>query len=615
MSANENHQMGDDDPRLAWPQGSATTTSDNLIAFSDLTWPVNNNDDLATDHRDLSLLLQPLTHFEFNNHHFDDSLLAPDTEAIDFNPYSHHPLQVPNNFHTHTEDPEELALRALEVTDFGDLHVPASATYGLGGGMWSLEASGTDLADGMGHPQGVDSSEMGVPATGYLSDGGPAPGAIPEYGFVLAGAPNRMEVLETHRPAQVGYPDPDLSNAGPIPTLPSNDATYPDLEPFQFNVADAHPVPYLPVGGMEADPTGADTTGMMETDHGFDEFDFGDFDFSAVTDPPYAANNTAVNIGLGITYDYGNVTPSGADDGVSDMVLPDGATQNNDLDNKEEEVDVQGLDNNAASHNSGSTDAYDSNPVALGDPVTLDDDPMSILYTRPGRRARFDEEMDDVPDVPDENGDSTSAADTADTNKPPARRLPNPRGRKRKAPADEEDDAEQEVNNAGAVKDTNGHYPSTTAVLLASSAREVDVTEALNDPAVPKNFKRKLPTVADEPDPFTCHICYHTFIREGRLKDHYLEKHPELRLTKKTVKDYEPAQIKNMHRLSWYIARGDDTTYTGTDRKQFNARRRMAAGIKTDSKEYLDDVYKKTPAVRAAANNAAQPKKAKKTQE
>jgi len=97
------------------------------------------------------------------------------------------------------------------------------------------------------------------------------------------------------------------------------------------------------------------------------------------------------------------------------------------------------------------------------------------------------------------------------------------------------------------------------------------------------------------------------------LREHYRDNHPELGLTKKNVKDYEPAQIKNMQRLSWYIARGDDTTYRGTDRKQFNARRRRDAGIKTDGKEYLDDVYKKTPAVRTAARQPK--KKAKKNKE
>ncbi|KAI1611890.1 hypothetical protein EDD36DRAFT_419757 [Exophiala viscosa] len=606
MSANENHQMGDDDPRLAWPQGSAMTTN-NLLAFSDLTWP-ENEDDLVTDHQNLNLLLQPLTHFETNNNYFDDSLLAPNNNAITFDAYSDHP------FAGGSGDQEQLALHALEATDFGDLHVRATAMYDMAGGGCSLDSGVPGAADGMGQPQGAANVGMVDNSAGYMSGAGTTVGSLPQYGFVVdagsygvAGSGKFVElktpflsdfsIAESHPPAQVGYPDPTPFAAGPFPTVQSDDTTYPELEPFSFNVAEPHPVPYRQVVDMDA----GGAVGVMPTFHGFDEsFNIGDFDFSAEEDLPYSLANLAGNVGLGITYDYGNVTPSGASQNI--------VSENG------EEVDIHGLDDNGASHYAVPADAYDFGPVGVGDPgpVSVDDDPMSTLYTRPGRRARFDEEMDDVPDVPADNDDSTSAADTGDTNKLPARRLPKPRG-KRKASADDGDDADEEVNDAGPVKDTHGHYPSATAVLLASTAQEVDVTAALNDPAIPKNFKRKLPTVADEPDPWACHICYHAFIRENRLREHYLEKHPELRLTRRTVKDYEPAQVRNMQRLSWYIARGDDTTYRGPDRKQFNARRRMAAGIKTDGTEYLADVYKKTPAERAAAQQPK--KKAKKTEE
>ena len=614
--------MGDDDPRLAWLQGSAATDN-SLLAFSDLTWPVNN-DDLVIDHRNLNLLSQPLTRFETNNY-FDNSLLVPNN-AITFDTYSHHPLSGGS------ADPEQLALRALEAADFGDLHVPAAASYDMDGGIWSLAAGDAGVANGMGQPEADGMVDLDGSATGLVSHVGSAVGSIPQYGFVLGPeSPGMAElgkfveltmpflsdfaIAETRPPAQVGYAYPDPSAAGPFPTIQPDDATYRELEPFRFNVADPHPTPYSPIAGMAGNAASGDAAGMMSTDDGFDEsFDFGDFDFSAVQGFPYSSVDTAVNVGLGITYDDGSAISSGADDGVNDMVPPNDVSQNI-VSGNAEELDIQGLDNNGASHNSVSANGFDFGPVSVGGsgPVSLGDDPMSTLYTRPGRRARFDEEMDDVPDVPADNADATSAAAAAGTDKPPSRRLPKPRGRKRKAPADDSDDADEEVNNPGLVKDSHGHYPSATAVLLASTAQGVDVTEALNDPAIPKNFKRKLPTVADEPDPWACHICYHAFIRETRLREHYRDNHPELGLTKKNVKDYEPAQIKNMQRLSWYIARGDDTTYRGTDRKQFNARRRRDAGIKTDGKEYLDDVYKKTPAVRTAARQPK--KKAKKNKE
>jgi len=57
--------------------------------------------------------------------------------------------------------------------------------------------------------------------------------------------------------------------------------------------------------------------------------------------------------------------------------------------------------------------------------------------------------------------------------------------------------------------------------------------------------------------------------------------------------------------LGHFKAMGVDTTYTGNIRKQVNARRRWDLGISSDTPEYWDDVYKKTPSVRAARTRVA----------
>lgn len=104
----------------------------------------------------------------------------------------------------------------------------------------------------------------------------------------------------------------------------------------------------------------------------------------------------------------------------------------------------------------------------------------------------------------------------------------------------------------------------------------------------------------DHPDPLACPICYHCYCQETSVKQHLLEKHPELKLTKKTI-ETDP-RYANVRTLSYYRDQGLDVSYRGNDRKQVNARLRMDKGMTTNAAEYLDNVYKQTPAERMARN-------------
>jgi hypothetical protein len=181
------------------------------------------------------------------------------------------------------------------------------------------------------------------------------------------------------------------------------------------------------------------------------------------------------------------------------------------------------------------------------------------------------------------------------------------------APADEDEDdttatttdgpdVETPATNVSTITNTTGTNASPAAGPSASSSAAPGLTSSLNDPVVPAAFRRKLPSLVNETDPWACPICFHAFVRVTGIKDHILGKHPSLGLTAKTINDFPP--YKEPHTLSWYRAQGADTTYRGTDRKQINARRRMEAGLRTTDPEFLKDVYKDTPAVRAKANLA-----------
>lgn len=672
MSANQDANVSDDDPRMAWPQGSAST-SDDLVDFSDFTWPGRDDNKLVTSYRDLSLLLQPLTHFEVNDNNFEDSLLAPNTTAnlqndvngldLGFAGENTFAAGYHHNPHPLSEDPEQLALRALEATDFSDLLHAHPGTHNLGAEM----GAGLSVGAAFGNVAGPD---------GYV--GGRADGIDLRGGYATDHGPHRMggygELLfHSTIPFFLGadfddadpvllagteYPPLDCSLAPTsFPTCPVAGPSYPatstnyGLEPFRFVASVPLCAPYAgvgvhPLGHYPEHGGGSD--GLMTTTHDFGgSFGAGNNGNPTADDLPDEWFTTATNVGLGITYDFDNVAPGGVDGGDNkNNGLPNGAAGNIVFDN-DEALAIQAHDGAGTQAGAGVPDDSDltwagplsigdpagpvsvgdpAGPVSVGDPAdpVLVDDSLSTLYTRPGGSGsyRFVGSVDDAPDVPEGSADSTAAAvDVDDAKKPAVRRRPRPdmpsktatpasnkvktarKGTKRKAPDDDIDD----VDGLDTSRFPTTRSPSATSYLLAAKDK-VDITAALNDPAVPKDFERKLPTVADEPDPWACHICYHTFIRQPRLRDHYLEKHPELRLTRKTVKEYAFAKAENCHRLSWYIARGDDTTYTGTDRKQFNARRRMAAGIKTDSPEYLLDVYKTACKLREKENRSKRSK-------
>ncbi|OQU97402.1 hypothetical protein CLAIMM_03335 [Cladophialophora immunda] len=130
------------------------------------------------------------------------------------------------------------------------------------------------------------------------------------------------------------------------------------------------------------------------------------------------------------------------------------------------------------------------------------------------------------------------------------------------------------------------------------------------DPNAPK-WTRRMPSLLDCTDPYMCPgrnlNCFHAFQNTTGYFLHVENVHgfsrsmmnkPEFKHIKAT---FEP------HPESWWIARGQDTEYQGTDRKQINARRRMKAGMRSNDPNYVEEVYVRTPAARSAANAAANP--------
>ncbi|KIW38621.1 uncharacterized protein PV06_09573 [Exophiala oligosperma] len=182
--------------------------------------------------------------------------------------------------------------------------------------------------------------------------------------------------------------------------------------------------------------------------------------------------------------------------------------------------------------------------------------------------------------------------------------------RKRKSTSDGHDEQDQTLepptrssrrpraSRSAAAPPASAPAPAPVPAAPASAPGGPSLTASLNDPDIPSIHRRRQPSVVDINDPFTCHLCYHTCIRASTIREHYLSKHPELRLTKKNLNDYEPAKTANIKPLSFYKNLGLDTTYTGVDRKQVNARRRMDLGLRTTDPNYLRDVYKDTTAER-----------------
>ncbi|KIW89781.1 uncharacterized protein Z519_09938 [Cladophialophora bantiana CBS 173.52] len=126
------------------------------------------------------------------------------------------------------------------------------------------------------------------------------------------------------------------------------------------------------------------------------------------------------------------------------------------------------------------------------------------------------------------------------------------------------------------------------------------------DPNAPK-WTRRIPSLLDCTDPFICpgpdKNCFHAFQNTGGYWLHVESVHGFKR--NKVLGDPAFADIKAIFEprpQSWWLSQGQDITYQGADRKQINARRRMAQGIRSNDPNYVEEVYVKTPASRVSQN-------------
>ncbi|KEF61319.1 uncharacterized protein A1O9_02884 [Exophiala aquamarina CBS 119918] len=111
---------------------------------------------------------------------------------------------------------------------------------------------------------------------------------------------------------------------------------------------------------------------------------------------------------------------------------------------------------------------------------------------------------------------------------------------------------------------------------------------------------KKLSRVADVADPPCCPLCFHMYTNATGVKYHLKQFH-----NKSTTEINANPDFQHPKTLGYFKAQGINTDYTGTVRKQVNARRRWEAGLTSDTQEYFNDVYKGAPAVRTARNRAA----------
>ncbi|KAG9781090.1 hypothetical protein KCU88_g3515, partial [Aureobasidium melanogenum] len=138
--------------------------------------------------------------------------------------------------------------------------------------------------------------------------------------------------------------------------------------------------------------------------------------------------------------------------------------------------------------------------------------------------------------------------------------------------------------------------PASTATISASSpaapspSRSSVASNTNNGGTGTERKGPKKPTrLIDVDDPWCCPICYQMFVLQGTARKHVRDLHPEV--------DHVTA---NIELRSYYWNQGIDPVYRGTDRKQIQAQRRMSKGIKSTDSRYFDDVYRTTPAIRAA---------------
>ncbi|OAG36642.1 hypothetical protein AYO21_09202 [Fonsecaea monophora] len=152
--------------------------------------------------------------------------------------------------------------------------------------------------------------------------------------------------------------------------------------------------------------------------------------------------------------------------------------------------------------------------------------------------------------------------------------------------------------------------PATTSAagpfLTRSGQRTQDqgaLQQSNQDADAPK-WTRRLPSLLDCTDPYMCPgpnlNCFHAFQNTSGYFLHVENVHGVSRAKMNREEFRHLRDVYEPHPESWWIAKGQDTTYQGTDRKQINARRRMRAGIRSNDPNYVEEVYVRTPAVRSA---------------
>ncbi|KIW16707.1 hypothetical protein PV08_03896 [Exophiala spinifera] len=298
-----------------------------------------------------------------------------------------------------------------------------------------------------------------------------------------------------------------------------------------------------------------------------------------------------------------------------DIPAPEGSALNNTFMNNQEDEQPQRLAPTSNSiSNSTSTSTSNSNSRSQARPratrrkrKTASDDNSEAqqqdTHPTPAPRSRARAR----PSAPD----STAAASSSAR---PRARAPRSSAASTSTPMVFNASNDPILNNVGYTNANGGSAPVSAPAYAPAPAPAVpapapngapSLTASLNDSDIPSTHRRRQPSVVDAMDPYTCHLCYHTCLRASTIREHYLQKHPELRLTKNNLHEYEPARLANIRPLSYYRGLGLDTTYTGVDRKQVNARRRMDLGLRTTDPNYLRDVYKDTTSERTRAQRLA----------
>jgi ribosome biogenesis protein Nip4 len=96
----------------------------------------------------------------------------------------------------------------------------------------------------------------------------------------------------------------------------------------------------------------------------------------------------------------------------------------------------------------------------------------------------------------------------------------------------------------------------------------------------------KLTRLVDMDDPYCCSLCFHAYTTVSGVKAHLKQFHLLSQAQITANPDHQ-----NPKTLGYFSNLGRNVTYQGSDPKQINARRRMAAGLNTSHQGYWNDVY------------------------